>query len=200
MRVALLTPTYWPEVRRGTERFAHEVGTGLTEAGDAVTLVTSHRARPAATTEGGMRVIRNWRPPDGRLKRRMFEDHLTHVPFTYLSLRRGAFDAPNALLPTDALAAARRSRETGRPAAPGRRGAGGRGAARRGGGGRRARPGPGRGADPERDHRAPPGRERGGGGGGGAIEGGGERLVRGVGGGDARAMPAGRRRDVHARR
>ena len=27
-RVALLTPTYWPEVRRGTERFAHELGRG----------------------------------------------------------------------------------------------------------------------------------------------------------------------------
>src|SRR4051794_34107783 len=116
MRVALLTPTYWPEVRRGTERFAHEVGTGLTEAGDAVTLITSHKARPTATTEDGIRVIRNWRPPDGRLKRRMFEDYLTHLPFTYLSLRRDDFDVVNALFPTDGRAAARGSGEPGRPA------------------------------------------------------------------------------------
>jgi glycosyltransferase involved in cell wall biosynthesis len=115
-RVALLSPTYWPEVRRGTERFAHEIGTGLSEHGDAVTLITSHRGRPATATEDGMRVIRNWRPPDGRLRRRMFEDYLTHVPFAYLSLRRGDYDVANALFPSDGVAAARWSRETGRPA------------------------------------------------------------------------------------
>jgi glycosyltransferase involved in cell wall biosynthesis len=115
-RVALLSPTYWPEVRRGTERFAHEVGLGLTERGEEVTLITSHKGRPTTATEDGMRVIRNWRPPDGRLRRRMFEDHLTHVPFTYRSLRRGDFDVANALFPSDGLAAARWSRETGRPA------------------------------------------------------------------------------------
>jgi glycosyltransferase involved in cell wall biosynthesis len=115
-RVALLSPTYWPEVRRGTERFAHEVGAGLTERGDEVTLITSHKGRPTTSDEDGMRVVRNWRPPDGRLRRRMFEDYLTHPPFTYLSLRRGEFDVANALYPTDGLAAARWSRETGRPA------------------------------------------------------------------------------------
>ena len=115
-RVALLTPTYWPEVRRGTERFAHELGVGLTQRGDDVTIVTSHKGRPATTTEDGLRVIRNWRPPDGRLRRRMFEDYLTHVPFAYLSLRRGDYDVANALFPSDGVAAARWSRETGKPA------------------------------------------------------------------------------------
>jgi glycosyltransferase involved in cell wall biosynthesis len=115
-RVALLSPTYWPEVRRGTERFAHEVGLGLTERGDEVTLITSHKGRPTTASEDGMHVIRNWRPPDGRLRRRMFEDHLTHVPFAYRSLRRGDFEVANALFPSDGLAAARWSRETGRPA------------------------------------------------------------------------------------
>ena len=52
-RVALLTPTYWPEVRRGTERFAHELGVGLTQRGDDVTIVTSHKGRPATATEDG---------------------------------------------------------------------------------------------------------------------------------------------------
>jgi glycosyltransferase involved in cell wall biosynthesis len=117
MRVALLTPAYWPEVRRGTERFAHELGAGLAAGhGDDVTVITSHPHRPTKTTEDGMRVIRNWRPPDGRLRRRMFEDHLTHVPFTYASLKRGDFDVVDALFPADGLAAARWSRETGRPA------------------------------------------------------------------------------------
>ena len=51
-RVAFVTPTYWPEVRRGTERFAHVLGVGLTQRGDDVTIVTSHRGRPATATEG----------------------------------------------------------------------------------------------------------------------------------------------------
>jgi glycosyltransferase involved in cell wall biosynthesis len=115
-KVALLSPTYWPEVRRGTERFAHELGLGLTQQGDEVTIVTSHNGRPSTATEDSIHVIRNWRPPDGRLKRRMFEDHLTHVPFTYLSLQRGDYDVANALFPSDGLAAARWSEKTGRPA------------------------------------------------------------------------------------
>ena len=115
-RVALLSPTYWPEVRRGTERFARELADGLLEHGDDVTLITSHRGRPATATEDGLRVVRNWRPPEGRLRRRMIEDYVTHAPFTYLSLKRGDYEIANALYPTDALAAARWSRETGRPA------------------------------------------------------------------------------------
>jgi glycosyltransferase involved in cell wall biosynthesis len=46
----------------------------------------------------------------------MWEDHLTHVPRSYLELRRGHYDVAHALYPTDALAAARWSAETGRPA------------------------------------------------------------------------------------
>jgi phosphatidylinositol alpha-mannosyltransferase len=59
--------------------------------------------------------VRSWRPPDGRLRRRLYEDHLTHLPFTYLHLRRGDDDIAHALYPTDALAALRWKRETGKP-------------------------------------------------------------------------------------
>ena len=45
----------------------------------------------------------------------MFEEHLTHVPFSYLTLKRGQFDVANAFYPTDALAAARWGRGTGKP-------------------------------------------------------------------------------------
>jgi phosphatidylinositol alpha-mannosyltransferase len=61
-------------------------------------------------------VVRNWRPPERRLRRREFEDHLTHVPGSYLSLARGDDDVAHALYPTDALAAARWSEQSGRPA------------------------------------------------------------------------------------
>ena len=116
LRVAILHPTFWPEVRRGSERFIRDLADGLLNRGHSPTLITSHIGPPRRTVEDGLTVIRNWRPPDGRLRRRMFEEHLTHVPFSYLSLRAGSFDVAHALYPTDALAAARWRAHTGRPA------------------------------------------------------------------------------------
>ncbi|HEV2813062.1 MAG TPA: glycosyltransferase family 4 protein [Solirubrobacteraceae bacterium] len=103
MRLALLTPAYWPEVRRGTERFAHDLGAGLAARGHEVRLVTSHRGRRTAAREDGMEVVRVPRLLDGRLRRRLYEDHLTHVPFTAYEVR----DEPlaHALFHTDAAAA-----------------------------------------------------------------------------------------------
>ena len=115
MRVALLSPCYWPEVRRGSERFARELADGLIARGGRPTLVTSHPGRPSRRFEDGLEVVRNWRPPDGLLRRHWFEDHLTHVPSSYASLRRGDFDIAHALYPTDALAAGRWGRRTARP-------------------------------------------------------------------------------------
>jgi glycosyltransferase involved in cell wall biosynthesis len=107
VRVDLLHPTYWPEVRRGSERFAHDLGAGLARRGHAVRLLTSHPGRPARSVEDGLEVVRAWRPPDGRLRRRLHEDHLTHLPFTYAALRRGGGDVAHALFHTDAAAARR---------------------------------------------------------------------------------------------
>ncbi len=108
MRVALLHPTYWPEVRRGSERFAHDLGAGLAARGHRVRLLTSHRGRPARAVEDGIEVVRLPRPPGGgRLRRRQFEDHLTHVPLTYAALHRGSDDVAHALFHTDAAAARR---------------------------------------------------------------------------------------------
>jgi len=115
VRIALLSPTFWPEVRRGTERFVRELADALIASGHTPTLITSHSGPPSRTDEDGLKVIRNWRPPDERLRRRMFEEHLTHVPFSYLSLTQGEFDVAHAFYPTDALAAARWGRRRGRP-------------------------------------------------------------------------------------
>lgn len=104
MNVALLTPRFWPEVRRGTERFAHELASGLTAAGHAPVVVTSG-AGP--DTIDGVRVVRVPRLPEGRLERRGFERHLTHVPFAVRATRRLRPDVVHALYPADAAGAAR---------------------------------------------------------------------------------------------
>jgi glycosyltransferase involved in cell wall biosynthesis len=108
MHVALLNPVFWPEVRRGSERFARELADGLLARGHRVTLITSHAGKQTTTVEDGLEVVRVWRPPlEGRLQRRLYEPHLAHVPFTYAALRRVKPDVVHALYPTDALAGLR---------------------------------------------------------------------------------------------
>jgi glycosyltransferase involved in cell wall biosynthesis len=116
LRIALLSPCYWPEVRRGSERFINELAGGLITRGHRPRLITSHRGRPSTTVKDGLPIVRNWRPPQGRLQRRNFEDYLTHMPFSYLSLARGDDQLAHAVYPTDALAAVRWAERTGRPA------------------------------------------------------------------------------------
>jgi glycosyltransferase involved in cell wall biosynthesis len=111
----MLTPAFWPEVRRGTERMVHELSTGLLERGWRPTVVTSHPGRPGVGSEGGIRVLRLTRPPQGRLIRRGFEEYLTHVPLAYGVLRAWRPDVAHAWFVTDALAAGRYGRGTGRP-------------------------------------------------------------------------------------
>ena len=115
LQVALLSPCFWPEVRRGGERFVHELGIGLNRRGHRARLITSHRGAFERGVEEGLPLIRLPRPPDGRLERRRFEHHLTHVPLTYAALRGGRYDVAHAVYPTDALAAARWTAKTGRP-------------------------------------------------------------------------------------
>lgn len=118
MRVTLLNPVFWPEVRRGSERFARELADGLLARGDDVTLLTSHAGARTDTVEDGLRIVRVRRPPgiEARLRRRLFEEHLAHLPATYRELRREPPDIAHALYPTDALAALRaRDRADGAP-------------------------------------------------------------------------------------
>jgi len=116
VRVALCHPTYWPEVRRGAERLTHDVAAGLAGRGHGVRIVTSHGGAPSRATEGGVEVLRLWRPPGARLERRLFEPHVQLAPLTYAALRAGADDAVCALQAADAAVAARWRARTGRVA------------------------------------------------------------------------------------
>lgn len=110
LRVALLAPCYWPEVRRGGERLVRDLADGLIARGHKPRLITSHPGPPSRALEDGLEVIRHWRPPAGRLRRRGFEDHLTHLPLSLATLRRGDDDVAHATYVGDAVVAARSGR------------------------------------------------------------------------------------------
>ncbi len=115
LRVALVNPTFWPEVQRGTERVVGDLARKLVAAGHRPRVITSHPGRPGRSDEYGFPVVRNWRPPDQPLLHRGFQEHLTHLPFSYLALVRGDDDIAHAFYPTDAVAARRAASKTGRP-------------------------------------------------------------------------------------
>lgn len=106
---------YWPEVQRGNERIVHDLATELARNGHRTSILTSHPGRPTRTWEEGVRVVRSWRPPESPLRARRIQENLTHLPFSYLELIRGDFDVAQASFATDATAAARWTRRTGRP-------------------------------------------------------------------------------------
>lgn len=106
MRIALLQPCYWPEVRRGTERLVHDLGAVLADRGHDVTLLTSHPGRSETTIEDGVRVSRSRRPP-GFPPLRWYEDHLDSVPAAVWRLVRGDFDVAHAFHPAYAWGAAK---------------------------------------------------------------------------------------------
>lgn len=116
MRVALLTPCFWPEVTRGAERILRELADELIVRGHSPRMITSHPGRPTRRVEDGLPILRLPRPPAGRLARRRFEDYPTHAPLSYLALRAGGDDIAQAVHTFDAIAAARWSQLTGRPA------------------------------------------------------------------------------------
>lgn len=115
LSVALLNPFFWPEVRRGSERLIHDLAVDLLELGVRPQLITSHPGRPRTSVEDGFEITRNWRPPEKPWTIRKVEPNLSHVPFSYRSLKRGDSDLAHAFYPTDALAALRWSERTGRP-------------------------------------------------------------------------------------
>ncbi len=114
MRIALVHPTYWPEVRRGSERLIHDLGARLADAGHDVTLLTSHPARRTVATEDGMRVIRSRRrrqPPTLGLHERF----LGNVHNVVWQLARGHYDLAHAFYTSDGWAAVRARRLGGPP-------------------------------------------------------------------------------------
>jgi glycosyltransferase involved in cell wall biosynthesis len=117
VHVTLLNPFFWPEVRRGSERVARDLGDGLLARGHHVKLVTTAPQRRRTTAdEDGLQVVRCPRAFDGRLRRRQFEDGLLHAPTAFAELRREPPAVAHALHATGGVAAARLRGRTGTPA------------------------------------------------------------------------------------
>lgn len=114
MRIALLHPTYWPEVRRGSERLIHDLGSALASRGHDVTILTSHPGPAARATEDGVEVIRARRLPEPR-RLQFYEHHLMNAPNVVAGLLRGRFDLAQAFYPSDAWAAVKARRLGGPP-------------------------------------------------------------------------------------
>lgn len=114
MRIALLHPTFWPEVRRGSERLVHDLAGMLAERGHDVTVLTSHRRSRSVDVEDGVRVVRNRRfsqPPTLGLHERF----LGNVHNVALELLRERYDLAHAFFPADAWAAVKMRRLRGPP-------------------------------------------------------------------------------------
>jgi phosphatidylinositol alpha-mannosyltransferase len=115
MRLALLISGFWPEIRRGSERLVHDLAADLARRGHQPRVITSHPGRSQTSIEDGFEIVRNWRPPDGFLRLGHIQDNLSHVPFSYRTLRRGDDELAHSFFHTDALAALRWARRSGRP-------------------------------------------------------------------------------------
>lgn len=115
LRVAMLSPVFWPEVRRGGERMIHELSAGLIERGHRPRVICGHGGWFSAGEEERVPVLRVPRAPEGRLERRLLEPYLTHLPASYAAVRWGSYPIVHAWSVTDGLVAARWRGRTGRP-------------------------------------------------------------------------------------
>lgn len=113
MKVAITTPTNWPEVRRGGERFANELAAYLAQQGHAVTVICGKAGRGETERQHGYETVRHrrlWHPFFGRFG--LLEFHMFFFP-CLAHLLRERFDVVVSLTFMDALAAIVARRFTG---------------------------------------------------------------------------------------
>lgn len=105
MRIALLHPYSWPTVRRGGERYLHDLGAWLVERGHEVDIVTGG-AGSEAEQSGGPRLVRLplWQPERASLHGVTALDTFGVTALRHLTRTR--YDVVHSLVPSGGLAAA----------------------------------------------------------------------------------------------
>ncbi|MGH2785977.1 MAG: glycosyltransferase family 4 protein [Actinomycetota bacterium] len=106
LRIALVHPFAWPEVRRGGERYLADLAWYLTRAGHRVDVITGTAGEPATRVEDGatMRRLRHLSP--GPMQRRGYGEAETFgIRVLPTLLRRRGYDIVHAFTPTAAIAA-----------------------------------------------------------------------------------------------
>jgi phosphatidyl-myo-inositol alpha-mannosyltransferase len=105
MRIALVHPYAWPEVRRGGERYFDDIATYLLEAGHDVELIAGG-STPSTEPRAGGGVIHRRRHRGSRIRHRtgLTETDLWGVN-AFPSLVRHRYDVVHALVPSAAVAA-----------------------------------------------------------------------------------------------
>lgn len=105
MRIALLHPHTWPEVRRGGERYAHDLGWWLASQGHEVDLIAGARNATIETIDG-VRVVRVKHRHHRRLDSRGYTPLDTFGLAVLPWLARHRYDVVHAFVPAAAIAAA----------------------------------------------------------------------------------------------
>lgn len=112
MRIALVHPYAWPEVRRGAERYVDDLAAYLVQVGHEVTIVTGTHGDASIDRrpDGAVVVRRPHRAVRGARRVGAGEVETFGLP-AFAPLRRASVDVVHAMTPTSALAA----RAAGRP-------------------------------------------------------------------------------------
>ena len=106
MRIALLHPFVWPEVRRGGERYLDDIAWAMRQRGHAVDILTGTPGAPSVETrEDGAVIRRVWSRRVPRLGRYGIDSTETFGLFVLPSILRHRYDVVHALVPGATLAA-----------------------------------------------------------------------------------------------
>ncbi|MHB1446423.1 MAG: glycosyltransferase family 4 protein [Acidimicrobiales bacterium] len=105
LRIALVHPFCWPEVRRGGERLAHDLAWYLAGAGHQVELITGSWAGASVTEEDGVVVRRHQLHDPAALRRHRLGPTESFGATAAAALLRRRYDVVHSLTPSGALAA-----------------------------------------------------------------------------------------------
>lgn len=105
MRILVSNPYYWPYVRRGSERFIHEMSQYLSGKGYKVDVVTSKPGRAKIVESGGVTVHyrREFRNP--LIDRLKIKSELRFMPNTFYAFIGKQYDLIHSFIYSDSIAA-----------------------------------------------------------------------------------------------